>query len=127
MHLSTWANERTRPAHPLVLAPVVAETSKRTTTRMREKVKHKVAEAHKKQKKHAKHDPTWKSSALTRSPLVLSHQLMGNSHSHARREAKGARHPQQLPLQGPGHRRAAGGKGQGALASPRLVTRRERR
>ncbi|BGP22154.1 nuclear GTP-binding protein [Rhodotorula toruloides] len=37
------------------------KTSKRTTTRMREKVKHKVSEAHKKQKKHAKNDPTWKS------------------------------------------------------------------
>ncbi|GAA5996881.1 RNA-binding GTPase NUG1 [Rhodotorula paludigena] len=37
------------------------KTSKRTTTRLREKVKHKVSEAHRKQKKHAKNDPTWKS------------------------------------------------------------------
>ncbi|GAA6030109.1 hypothetical protein JCM8097_009264 [Rhodosporidiobolus ruineniae] len=38
------------------------KTSKRGTTRLREKVKHKVAEAKKKQKKHAKKDVTWKSN-----------------------------------------------------------------
>ncbi|GAA6047904.1 hypothetical protein JCM3770_006417 [Rhodotorula araucariae] len=38
------------------------KTSNRTTTRMRAKVKHKVAESHRKQKKHAKTDPTWKSN-----------------------------------------------------------------
>ncbi|BGP45280.1 nuclear GTP-binding protein nug1 [Rhodotorula kratochvilovae] len=38
------------------------KTSNRTTTRMRAKVKHKVAESNRKQKKHAKTDPTWKSN-----------------------------------------------------------------
>lgn len=37
------------------------ETSKRTTTHMREKIKKKVTEAHRKQKKAAKKDVTWKS------------------------------------------------------------------
>ncbi|BGP29358.1 nuclear GTP-binding protein nug1 [Rhodotorula toruloides] len=49
------------PSSSRTIAPSHPETSKRTTTRMREKVKHKVSEAHKKQKKHAKNDPTWKS------------------------------------------------------------------
>lgn len=34
---------------------------------MRAKVKHKVAESHRKQKKHAKTDPTWRSS---KSPCI---------------------------------------------------------
>lgn len=38
------------------------KTSNRTSTRMRAKVKHKVAESHRKQKKHAKTDPTWRSN-----------------------------------------------------------------
>ncbi|GAA5979175.1 hypothetical protein JCM10908_002828 [Rhodotorula pacifica] len=38
------------------------KTSNRTSTRMRAKVKHKVAESHRKQKKHAKNDPTWRSN-----------------------------------------------------------------
>ncbi|GAA5844918.1 hypothetical protein JCM9279_000045 [Rhodotorula babjevae] len=38
------------------------KTSNRVPTRMRAKIKHKVAESHRKQKKHAKTDPTWKSN-----------------------------------------------------------------
>ncbi|KAM0749861.1 hypothetical protein T439DRAFT_326756 [Meredithblackwellia eburnea MCA 4105] len=38
------------------------KTTRRTTTHMREKVKRKVSEAHKKQKKQAKKDVTWKSN-----------------------------------------------------------------
>jgi hypothetical protein len=44
------------------------KTSNRATTHMRQKVKRKISESHKKAKKIAKKDVTWKSSALPSLP-----------------------------------------------------------
>lgn len=50
------------PRRSLACLPHAAETSKRTSSHMVAKVKKKVADKHRKDKKMAKKDVTWKSS-----------------------------------------------------------------